>query len=187
MKKSIVYTRTGDCGTTCLIGGTRVSKIDPRLEAYGTVDELNSFIGLLVSYLNNEADIAFLQKVQNTLFSVGANLATDIKKVEVAESCILSDEDVKEVEHQIDLNDSKLPPLKAFVIPGGETSASVCHVCRTVCRRAERCILELVAGYHISDNLLAYMNRLSDYFFVLSRKINFDAGKEELFWQNSCK
>ena len=187
MKKSVVYTKTGDTGTTSLIGGTRVSKADLRLEAYGSVDELNSFIGLLVSYLEIDTDIAFLQRVQNKLFSVGAYLATDVEKTAVVESCILTTADVEFVEQEIDVIDELLPPLHAFIIPGGERAASVCHICRTVCRRTERCILRLVADYQISNELIAFMNRLSDYFFVLCRKINFDAGKEELFWDNSCK
>ena len=187
MKKSIVYTKKGDEGTTSLIGGTRVSKTDLRLEAYGSVDELNSFLGLLASYLEVDQDIAFVQSIQNKLFSVGAYLATDTDKTDVSESCVLTEEDVKFIEQEIDIIDDLLPPLHAFVIPGGEKGSSVCHICRTVCRRAERTILRLVNDYSISTELLAFMNRLSDYLFVLSRKINFDAGKEELFWDNSCK
>ncbi len=187
MKKSIVYTKTGDAGTTALIGGTRVSKADDRLEAYGTIDELNSFVGLLVSYLEVDTDIAFLQKVQNKLFSVGAYLATDQGKTDLSDSCLISQDDVAMIEQEIDKVDNILPPLHAFVIPGGERGAGVSHVCRTVCRRAERRILNLVADYQISNELLAFMNRLSDYFFVLCRKINFEAGKDELFWNNTCK
>ena len=187
MKKSVVYTKTGDAGTTSLIGGTRVSKTDCRLEAYGTVDELNSFIGLLISYLEVDKDIDFLHWVQNKLFSVGAFLATDLTKTELSPSCVISADDVKKVEFEIDVLDDLLPPLHAFVLPGGETGAATCHVCRTVCRRAERDILNLVADYQISADLLAFMNRLSDYFFVLCRKINIEAGKEEIFWDNSCK
>ena len=187
MKKSIVYTKTGDSGTTSLIGGTRVSKTDSRLDAYGTVDELNSFIGLLISYLEVDTDISFLHWVQNKLFSVGALLATDSSKADLDLTCAISSDDVERIETEIDKLDDLLPPLHAFVLPGGEIGASVCHVCRTVCRRTERGILNLVADYQISENLLAYMNRLSDYFLVLSRKINFEAGKEEKFGDNSCK
>ena len=187
MKKSVVYTKTGDAGTTSLIGGTRVSKADCRLDAYGTVDELNSFIGLLISYLEVDKDIDFLHWVQNKLFSVGSYLATDLTNAELSPASIISAEDVKKVEFEIDVLDDLLPPLHAFVLPGGETAAATSHVCRTVCRRAERAILAIVADYQISDDLLAYMNRLSDYFFVLCRKINFEAGKEEIIWDNSCE
>ena len=150
MKKSLIYTRTGDGGKTSLVGGTRVSKTDIRLEAYGTVDELNSFLGLLVTRLKDEA------------------------------------EQVAKVEAEIDRLDSLVPPLKAFVLPGGDEGAALCHVCRTVCRRAERRILSLAQEAPVSAELLAYMNRLSDYLFVLSRKINLDNKKDEIFWQNSC-
>lgn len=187
MKKSLVYTKTGDAGTTALIGGTRVSKTDGRLEAYGTIDELNSFVGLLVSHLEVDTDINFVQKIQNKLFTVGAHLATDQSKVALSEACVVSAVDVAEIEHEIDKIDNLLPPLHAFIIPGGTPGASIGHVCRTVCRRAERHILALVANYPISTELIVYMNRLSDYFFVLCRKINFEAGKTELFWDNSCK
>ena len=187
MKKSIVYTKTGDEGTTALIGGTRVSKADNRLEAYGTIDELNSFIGLLVAHLEVDTDIAFVQQVQNKLFTVGAFLATDQEKSSLSDACMISAEDVANIEKEIDLVDSLLPPLHAFILPGGMPGAAIGHICRTVCRRAERRILTLVADYNRSTELLAYMNRLSDYFFVLSKKINFEAGKDELFWDNSCK
>ena len=187
MKKSLVYTKTGDLGTTGLIGGTRVPKTHIRLEAYGTIDELNSNIGLLITYLNDERDRTFLQKVQNKLFAVGSHLATDQEKVQLNKVSIIIPDDVEQIEHEIDAADEILPPLHSFVLPGGATGAAVAHICRTVCRRAERRILALSETCTISSDLLAYVNRLSDYFFVLSRKINFNEGKEEIFWNNSCK
>lgn len=187
MKKSLIYTRTGDSGKTSLVGGARVPKTHVRLEAYGTVDELNSFLGLLVSRLSNDEDKAFVQWVQNSLFVVGSYLATDSEKTELRAASIVTPERVEKVEAEIDRLDSQLPPLKAFVLPGGDEVAALCHVCRTVCRRAERRILALAEEVHVADELLAYVNRLSDYLFVLSRKINLDNKKDEIFWQNSCK
>ncbi len=187
MKKSLVYTKTGDQGTTGLIGGTRVSKTHIRLEAYGTVDELNSHLGLLGTYLNVEEDYCFLHGIQNKLFSIGSHLATDQEKVGLHAASIITPEDVELMEQEIDKLDDMLPPLRAFVIPGGSPGAAICHICRTVCRRAERRILALSETCTISPELLAYMNRLSDYLFVLSRKINFDEQKSEIFWNNSCE
>jgi cob(I)alamin adenosyltransferase len=187
MKKSLVYTKTGDAGTTALIGGSRVPKTHARLEAYGTVDELNSFIGLLATYVVSEADRQFLLGIQNKLFSVGSYLATDQQRTDVRQASVISAADVEQIEEQIDAIDSQLPPLRAFVIPGGSRASSVCHVCRTVCRRAERRILSMAEDYPISSELLSYVNRLSDYFFVLSRKLNLDADKEEIFWNISCR
>lgn len=187
MKKSLVYTKTGDKGTTGLIGGTRVPKTHVRLEAYGTVDELNSYVGLLMTYLTEERDYLFLQKVQDKLFGVGSHLATDQEKIPLNEASIITPEDVEGIEREIDAADEVLPPLCAFVLPGGSRGSAVAHICRTVCRRAERRILALSESCTISVDLLAYVNRLSDYLFVLSRKINFNEGKDEIFWNNSCK
>jgi cob(I)alamin adenosyltransferase len=186
MKKSIVYTKTGDAGTTALIGGSRVPKTHERLEAYGTVDELNSHIGLLASQLPEGNDRRTLLKIQNKLFVVGSYLATDQSLTEVKSVSVIHAEDIQEIEHEIDLIDSSLPPLRAFVIPGGCQQAAQCHVCRTVCRRAERRILAMASSYPVAPELLSYVNRLSDYFFVLSRKLNLDADYEEIFWNNSC-
>lgn len=182
MKKSLVYTKTGDKGTTGLIGGTRVSKTHARLEAYGTVDELNANLGLLVTYLSEERDRLFVSAVQDKLFSVGSHLATDQDKVKLDDVSIITPDDVAFMEAEIDAADEMLPTLRWFVIPGGSRRSAICHVCRTVCRRAERRILSLTEDYKIDANLLAYVNRLSDYLFVLSRKINFLEKKEEIFW-----
>lgn len=187
MKRSLVYTKTGDKGSTGLVGGTRVPKTHIRLEAYGTVDELNAHLGLLVTYLTEERDVNFILAVQNKLFSIGSHLATDQEKVKLYDVSIIKDADVENIEHEIDAADELLPQLHSFVIPGGSRGAAICHICRTICRRAERRILTLSESYTISPELLAYVNRLSDYLFVLSRKINFNDGNEEIFWNNSCK
>lgn len=186
MKKSLLYTRTGDGGTTSLVGGTRVSKTDARLEAYGTVDELNAQLGLLITYVADAHDASFLLQVQHQLFTVGSNLATDQSKVALKEASVVTPESVKALEQEIDVIDSLLPPQRAFILPGGSRGSAVCHVCRTVCRRAERRILALAAEVEVAADLLAYMNRLSDYLFVLSRKINLDVEKEEIFWEKGC-
>ena len=187
MKKSLVYTKTGDKGTTGLIGGTRVPKTHIRLEAYGTVDELNSNLGLLATYLMDEHYLNFVQSVQDKLFAIGSHLATDQEKVQLNDVSIITPAEVEAIEREIDAADEILPPLHSFIIPGGSRGSAVCHVCRTVCRRAERRILALSESCTISADLLAYINRLSDYLFVLSRKMNFNEGKDEIFWNNSCK
>ncbi|MDR0893868.1 MAG: cob(I)yrinic acid a,c-diamide adenosyltransferase [Prevotellaceae bacterium] len=183
MKKSLVYTKTGDAGTTSLVGGTRVSKTDVRLEAYGTVDELNSQLGLLVTYLTDEDERAFVRHIQHRLFAVGSHLATDRTQRELFAASIVSLDDVQQLEHAIDMLDSSLPQLHAFVLPGGSRGAAVAGVCRTVCRRAERRILALAATADVAPELLAYINRLSDYLFVLGRKINQSTHTDEIFWE----
>lgn len=186
-RKSPVYTRTGDDGTTALVGGIRVPKTHVRLEAYGTVDELNALLGLLVTYLTDMQDVCFIQQVQNTLFAIGSSLATDCSRVALREASIITPAQVENLEREIDRLDSGLPRLRAFILPGGSRGSALCHVCRTVCRRAERRILALPLEMSISSELLSYMNRLSDYLFVLSRKMNQDEKKDEIFWQNGCK
>ena len=179
-----IYTRTGDKGKTSLIGGKRVSKTHQRLEAYGTIDELNAHIGLLLAQLPaDESERATLLQVQNILFVVGAQLATP---PEVTGTLAVSAEMLSTLEEAIDRIDAGLPPLKAFVLPGGTQAASQCHVCRTVCRRAERRVLALASRATIPSELTSYLNRLSDYLFVLSRKINNEQGMQEIFWQNPC-
>lgn len=187
MKKSLLYTRTGDQGTTSLVGGVRVPKNHARLEAYGSMDELNAHIGFLITLLKHETDIAFLQRVQNNLFTVGSYLATDQTSTMLRPASVVSKEMVEALEARIDEIDALLPPQRAFILPGGSQASAVCHICRTVCRRVERRVLTLMGEVEISSEVLAYINRLSDYFFVLSRKINYDEKKEEIFWNNSCQ
>lgn len=182
-----IYTKTGDKGTTSLVGGTRVSKTHIRLEAYGTVDELNANLGLLATYLSEEGDRTLVRHIQDRLFAVGSHLATDREKMELNCASVIHPEEIERIEKEIDRLDSLLPPLRAFILPGGSRGASICHICRTVCRRAERRILALEEQCEIAPELLAYVNRLSDYLFVLSRKINQDEKKDEIFWDNSCK
>ncbi|PIK20149.1 cob(I)yrinic acid a,c-diamide adenosyltransferase [Prevotella intermedia] len=184
---SKVYTKTGDKGTTSLIGGTRVKKSDIRIESYGTVDELNSFIGLLATYVDERETADLLAEIQNVLFNVGCNLAMgESFKKEIKES-VVADALIEHVENAIDRMQAAIPELKSFVIPGGSRSASTAHVCRTVCRRAERLIIALDENSEVDRNLMAYVNRLSDYFFVLSRYLNNIEKVDEKIWQNPCK
>lgn len=181
-----VYTRTGDKGQTSLVGGQRVSKCCERLESYGTVDELNSHIGVLITYCTAENDIAFLTDVQGKLFVVGGYLATDTSQRDVRPGNIVTPEMVQAIEHEIDRLQEQLPPLRLFILPGGSRAASFAHVCRTVCRRAERCMLRLAeTGADVDDNVTAYINRLSDYFFVLARKLNVDANISDTIWRRT--
>lgn len=164
-----IYTKTGDEGMTSLVGGKRVKKCCARLDSYGSVDELNSFIGLLVTYITDEADIAFLQKIQGELFMVGGSLATDLSVSEAR--CEVTQAMISDIESEIDRLSVLLPPLRSFVVPGGSRASALAHVCRTVCRRAERCVFALIEeGGAVEENVAVYLNRLSDYFFVLARK-----------------
>ena len=185
-KKSLIYTRTGDKGKTSLVGGARVKKTHVRLEAYGTVDELNSQLGLLYTYLTEEGDKKLILWVQYKLFSVGSYLATDQSNTALRIESQIADEDIHRLENAIDEADALLPPLKAFVIPGGSRGSAVCQVCRTVCRRAERRILTMAEEHEVTENVSAFVNRLSDYLFVLARKMNLLAETDEIYWDKSC-
>lgn len=179
-----IYTKTGDKGKTGLIGGTRVSKDDIRIEAYGTVDELNSYIGMLTTYEIGEDCINNLQQIQHKLFSLGAHLATDRTRTEYAAIAIISENDILFLENEMDRLEQFLPELKNFILPGGHRAATVAHLCRTVARRAERRIIEMSTVYQIENECIIYTNRLSDYFFVLSRYINILFKKQEILWKN---
>ena len=185
-KKSLIYTRTGDKGKTSLVGGARVKKTHVRLEAYGTMDELNSQLGLLYTYLTEEGDKKLILWVQHKLFSVGSYLATDQSNTALRIESQIADEDIHRLENAIDEADASLPPLKAFVIPGGSRGSAVCQVCRTVCRRAERRILTMAEEHEVTENVSAFVNRLSDYLFVLARKMNLLAETDEIYWDKSC-
>lgn len=169
---------------TSLVGGQRVSKCCDRLESYGTIDELNSHIGVLITYCTAAEDREFLTDVQGKLFVVGGYLATDNSTHEIRQGNIVTEEMVKAVETEIDRLQGLLPPLRLFILPGGSRGAAYAHVCRTVCRRAERCILRLAeCGAEVDDQVTAYVNRLSDYLFVLARKLNVDEGMEDVIWR----
>ena len=177
-----VYTKTGDFGTTSLVGGKRVDKACARLESYGTIDELNSQVGLLLTYVEEPQDRECLIGIQNCLFVVGAQLATEAESAHVLQSTITAD-DVSALEKSIDQATEGLPKWRGFTLPGGCRAAAHAHVCRTVCRRAERRILTLNASEPVSTDLIAYINRLSDYFYVLALRLNFLHGTEEILWQ----
>lgn len=177
-----VYTKTGDKGMTSLIGGTRVPKNSARLEAYGTVDELNSFLGMIRSFPLAAECMDELVQVQSRLFDVGGNLATDGEVMGQKVKLGVSEEDIGMLEKAIDRMDAELPSMKFFVLPGGNQAVSFCHIARTVCRRAERRILDLAGETEVDELVMKYINRLSDYLFVLSRKVAIDSGAEEMKW-----
>lgn len=180
MKKSSIYTKTGDKGKTSLVGGKRVEKTHVRLDAYGTIDELNSFVGLLVCSIVDQELKDFLIYVQNKLFVIGSYLATDVEVKSSAQ--IITDEDVKSLEKMLDKLDAQLPKLSRFIIPGGSESAARAHVCRTITRRAERNVYRVVEQYPVDDLILKFLNRLSDFFFLIARFECQRDGKE-MYWE----
>ena len=188
MAKSKVYTGGGDKGKTSLVGGFRVSKTHPRLEAYGTIDELNSFIGLLLEEVDDSDAKELLLFIQNKLFSVGSYLATDPAKTEYKIESLITDDSIKKIEGAIDAIDGELPKMTAFLLPGGSRSAALAHVCRTVCRRAERNIYRIAETMgEVEEPVLVFMNRLSDLLFVMARRECILKKGGEIFWNNSCK
>ena len=187
MKITKVYTRTGDKGQTSIIGGFRVSKASERLEAYGTVDELSSHLGLLAALLPEGDDRNMIIRIQNNLFNVCTNLATDQSKTQLFDSAKLPEGEIELLEQEVDRMMKLLPERQGFILPGGTQAAAQAHVCRTVCRRAERRIVTLSDVAQISQETLQYVNRLSDYLFVLAKIINFNEGKSEIVWQNVCR
>lgn len=176
-----IYTKTGDQGQTGLFGGKRLPKNDLRIESYGTVDELNSFLGLVRDSTANEHVRAILFEVQNRLFDLGANLATDPDKQLAVPSLV--EQDIKLLETEIDEMEEGLPALKNFILPGGHTTVSFCHVARCVCRRAERLVVALAFEEPVDPLVVQYLNRLSDYLFVLARKFSKDLGTVEVLWK----
>lgn len=187
MKITKVYTRRGDQGLTSLVGGQRVSKASVRLEAYGTVDELSSHLGLLAALLPEGDDKVMVQRIQNCLFNVCTNLATDQEQTPLYPSAYLPEGEIARIEQEVDAIMAMLPERQGFILPGGVQAAAQAHVCRTVCRRAERRIVELADNAKVSPEVQQYINRLSDYFFVLAKKLNFIAGESEKIWQNACE
>ncbi len=177
-----IYTRTGDTGTTALFGGKRVSKADLRIDTYGTVDELNSFIGLVRDQPVNASRKKILVEIQDRLFTIGSILATEPGNTKVKVPA-LSESDIAVLEKEIDAMEAQLPPMKSFVLPGGHQSVSFCHVARTVCRRAERLVIALNEQEKVDTLIVQYLNRLSDYLFMLSRKMTAELGAEEIPWR----
>jgi cob(I)alamin adenosyltransferase len=177
-----IYTRTGDKGQTSLIGGTRVRKSHLRIDSYGTVDELNSYIGLVTDQPVNVGRQVILREIQDRLFTIGASLASDPEKP-TRKLPDLHDADITRLENEMDLMDAEIPPLQVFVLPGGHQSVSFCHVARCVCRRAERLVIALQEESFVEDLIIKYLNRLSDYLFVLSRKMAHELGAEEIPWK----
>lgn len=176
-----IYTKTGDQGETSLFGGKRLAKNNLRIEAYGTIDELNSFIGLLRDGLTNAEVREELRYIQNLLFTIGSHLATEPgKKLDIPD---IQETDIRYLEVAIDKMESVLPPLKNFILPGGHPTVSFCHIARTICRRAERHLVALNKDEAVEDILMQYLNRLSDYLFVLARKLGKDLGAEEVIWK----
>jgi cob(I)alamin adenosyltransferase len=175
-----IYTKTGDDGSTGLFGGARVAKHNARVEAYGTVDELNAHVGAVADYATEEA--AFLRQIQSRLFSLGAVLATQPDKPNLMLND-LQEQDLSDLETAIDKMESELPPLKNFILPGGHIAVSTAHLARCVCRRAERLVVALAEITPVPKIVLAYLNRLSDYLFVLSRYMAMRLGVVEIVWK----
>ena len=176
-----IYTKKGDKGHTSLMDGEIVNKHNLSVDAYGTIDELNSFIGLLKDYLEDDKLKAVLNNIQLKLFSIGSILATG-KNQDIMEKVKIEKKDVKYIEFHIDSMNNELPELKNFIIPGGHKISSYSHVCRSICRRAERRISELNNEQSVDPNILSYINRLSDFFFVLSRYLMYSDKIEETRW-----
>ncbi|MBQ2484656.1 MAG: cob(I)yrinic acid a,c-diamide adenosyltransferase [Muribaculaceae bacterium] len=183
--KSKIYTLTGDAGTTSLVGGKRVSKDNIRVEAYGTIDELNAYLGLLAhnSKLDQEHMPAVIRHIQNKLFNIGAYLADDRHTATLHG---LTTADVEMLEQHIDEWDATLPPMQGFILPGGSRLSAMCDVCRTLTRRAERRIVTLAHQSMIDAIVLQYLNRLSDFFFVFARYNNISNQVEEIYWDKNA-
>ena len=179
MKKANIYTGTGDCGSTSLGSGTRVPKDHPRVEAYGTLDELNAHLGLLAASLNDCRTIDFIAEIENSIFTIGCHLAAEDRHCDP-----VGGNDIEKLEREIDTISASLPPLKDFILPANSEQAARANVCRTICRRSERAMTTLCHECGVSHNAMVYMNRLSDYLFVLQRQLQ--DGKEKI-WQKPCK
>lgn len=177
-----IYTKTGDSGETSLLGGQRVKKSDIQIESYGTVDELNSWIGLIRDQNMDETYKNQLIEIQDRLFTIGSLLASQLKgtKMKLPE---IGESDIEYLESSIDVMNEALPEMKSFVLPGGHTTVSYSHIARCVCRRAERLVVALKDIGFENEIVLIYLNRLSDYLFVLSRKLTHDLNAEEIPWK----
>lgn len=176
-----IYTKTGDTGLTSLIGGTRVPKYDLRIESYGTVDELNSYIGMIRDHDISIEQKDLLKEIQDRLFTIGAALASDPEKSKM-KIPDLKTQDIELLEQQMDRMNEVLPDLKHFILPGGDQAVSFCHIARCVCRRAERITVHLKEESFVDEKVIIYLNRLSDYLFVLARMLCFDRDLPENQW-----
>ena len=179
-----IYTKTGDQGKTSLFGGTKVLKNNPRLNAYGTIDELNSFVGLIRDVTTLETRRSLLLSIQENLFVIASILASESEKAKNM-APVLEEHGIEALEIEIDQMETELPPLKSFILPGGHVNVSYCHLARTVCRRAEREVIELSIGTLVAPAIIMYLNRLSDYFFVLSRKVARELNVDEVIWKGN--
>ncbi len=177
-----IYTKTGDKGETSLIGGRRVPKYHDQIEAYGTVDELNSFVGLLRDQPVSARHHHALGEIQDRLFTIESLLAVDTETTAKRPIPDIRDEDIVFLELEIDAMNEHLPDLSSFILPGGHPFASMAHIARTVCRRAERVVLKLSLHYPVEPLAIRYLNRLSDYFFVLARDLTYAHGGQEILW-----
>ncbi len=178
-----IYTKTGDKGKTSLVSGNRVSKSDLRIETYGTIDELNSHIGLIAAHEKCPENLSkILTALQNKLFDLGSQFANDDPKLQTQLPDIL-ETDIRFLEQKIDEYTGQIPPLKAFILPGGHSLVAQTHIARTVCRRAERLAVQLAASQPIPNEHIKYLNRFSDFLFVLARKMALDLNVEEIKWQ----
>jgi cob(I)alamin adenosyltransferase len=177
-----IYTKGGDKGQTSLLGGTRVPKYHERIEAYGTVDELVSFIGLIRDQEIGRHYHKVLIEIQQKLFTAESRLAAD-KPQNMQKLPVITEEDVVFLEKEIDKMNETLPELRSFILPGGHTIVSYCHIARTICRRAERLTIKLTEKYEVEEIIVKYLNRLSDYFFVLARKLSQELKGEEIPWK----
>lgn len=179
-----IYTKTGDKGSTSLIGGVRVSKSHIRIESYGTVDELNSYLGMVNDSAGNEKIGGWIRKIQDRLFTLGSELATTPDKEVKMKLPDLHQSDIEWLEQRIDEMNGTLPEMRFFILPGGNLAASTCHVARCICRRAERLVVGMQEHEeHVPDLIVPYLNRLSDFLFVLARYIGHINGAEELPWR----
>jgi len=181
-EKRKIYTKTGDLGETSLLGGTRVPKSHDRVDAYGTIDELNSFLGLLRDQPIGEHYRQVLLRIQENLFVSEARIAAD-PNLQYTSLPLLQEQEILFLENEIDEMNKSLKELSHFIIPGGHAPASLCHVARTVCRRAERAVIRLFTANPPEEIIIRYLNRLSDYLFVLARKTGKDAGADETLWK----
>lgn len=177
-----IYTKTGDRGDTRLFDGTKVRKHDDRVEAYGDIDELNSFIGAAASFVTDDALVSMLAEIQKDLFSAGAQLADPGFKNRSGAKFQISRERIVALENAIDSFETELPPLRQFILAGGGNGGALLHVARTVCRRAERRVASLSEKVEVNPNVMEYLNRLSDFLFVIARVVNHREGKQEILW-----